>query len=192
MLYIDGNKLITIKLCASVKNNSLFHRVEDHDDLVPIFNRQSDMLKNTYGDYFLAELIEAQNDSMKCIVAEVQSHFIIMLLSAKVNHFHCLLTKYNIYQYITTIINQKRLCCINVCCKCTQKYELLIPPPEINFVYCFNCVLVSLHLIRWRKANQIYHLGSVHLKSVGGGRKTGAKPARNSCDPPPKSSTEFA
>ncbi|KAK2147282.1 hypothetical protein LSH36_561g01009 [Paralvinella palmiformis] len=46
-------------------------KVEDHDDLVPIFNRQSDMLKHTYGDYFLAELIEAQNENMHCIVAEV-------------------------------------------------------------------------------------------------------------------------
>ena len=48
-----------------------FTRVEDTDDLVPIFNRQSDMLKRTYGDYFLAELIEAQDDHMKCVVAEV-------------------------------------------------------------------------------------------------------------------------
>lgn len=47
------------------------HRVEDHDDLTPIFNRQSDMLKMTYGDYFLAELIEAQDDNMHCLVAEV-------------------------------------------------------------------------------------------------------------------------
>ena len=48
-----------------------FYRVEDHDDLTPIFNRQSDMLKMTYGDYFLAELIEAQDDHMHCLVAEV-------------------------------------------------------------------------------------------------------------------------
>ncbi|XP_048259860.1 cilia- and flagella-associated protein 61-like isoform X2 [Haliotis rufescens] len=47
-------------------------RVEDHDDLTPIFNRHSDMLKMTYGDYFLAELIEAQNDNMQCLVAEVE------------------------------------------------------------------------------------------------------------------------
>lgn len=46
-------------------------RVEDHDDLTPIFNRQSDMLKMTYGDYFLAELIEAQDEHMHCLVAEV-------------------------------------------------------------------------------------------------------------------------
>ncbi|XP_052767765.1 cilia- and flagella-associated protein 61-like [Mya arenaria] len=46
-------------------------RVEDHDDLTPIFNRQSDMLNMTYGDYFLAELIEAQDDHMHCLIAEV-------------------------------------------------------------------------------------------------------------------------
>ena len=46
-------------------------RVEDTDDLVPIFNRQSDMLKRTYGEYFLAEVVAAQTDHMKCIIAEV-------------------------------------------------------------------------------------------------------------------------
>ncbi|XP_072032047.1 cilia- and flagella-associated protein 61-like [Amphiura filiformis] len=45
-------------------------RVEDHDDLTPIFNRQSDMLKTTYGDYFLAELIESQNEANHAIIVE--------------------------------------------------------------------------------------------------------------------------
>lgn len=53
---------------------SVIIRVEDHDDLTPIFNRQSDMLKITYGDFFLAELIEAQDDHMHCLVAEVITH----------------------------------------------------------------------------------------------------------------------
>lgn len=46
--------------------------VEDTDDLVPIFNKQSDMLKRTYGEYFLAEVVAAQTDHMKCIIAEVK------------------------------------------------------------------------------------------------------------------------
>ncbi len=52
-----------------------FHtlRVEDHDDLTPIFNRQSDMLKTTYGDYFLAELIESQDEDYHAIIVEVRS-----------------------------------------------------------------------------------------------------------------------
>ncbi|KAK3093002.1 hypothetical protein FSP39_009876 [Pinctada imbricata] len=61
-------------------------RVEDHDDLTPIFNRQSDMLKMTYGDYFLAELIEAQDDHMQCMVAEVDGTAIgFMSISDDVN-----------------------------------------------------------------------------------------------------------
>lgn len=61
-------------------------RVEDHDDLTPIFNRQSDMLKMTYGDYFLAELIEAQDDHMHCLVAEVDGSAIgFMSISNDVN-----------------------------------------------------------------------------------------------------------
>ena len=46
-------------------------RVEDHDDLTPIFNRQTDVLTDSYGAYYLAELIESQDEEMKCIVAEV-------------------------------------------------------------------------------------------------------------------------
>ena len=53
-------------------------RVEDHDDLTPIFNRQSDMLKATYGGYFLAELIEAQDEHMHCLVAEVRSFMMLL------------------------------------------------------------------------------------------------------------------
>lgn len=30
------------------------------------------MLNQTYGDYFLAELIEAQDETMQCVVAEVR------------------------------------------------------------------------------------------------------------------------
>ena len=48
-------------------------RVEDHDDLTPIFNRQTGVLADNYGDYYLAELIESQDDDMKCIVAEVNA-----------------------------------------------------------------------------------------------------------------------
>ena len=52
----------------------LCFRVEDHDDLTPIFNRQSDMLKTTYGDYFLAELIESQDEDNHAIIVEVSRH----------------------------------------------------------------------------------------------------------------------
>lgn len=60
--------------------------VEDHDDLTPIFNRQSDMLAMTYGDFFLAELIEAQDDNMQCLVAEVDGTAVgFMSISNDVN-----------------------------------------------------------------------------------------------------------
>jgi len=51
----------------------LVFRVEDHDDLMPIFNQLTDELVDNYGDYYLAELIEAQNENVKCIVAEVNA-----------------------------------------------------------------------------------------------------------------------
>jgi hypothetical protein len=46
--------------------------VEDHDDLVPIFDQQSQVLSKTYGDFFLAELIESQNDDNHALVGMAQ------------------------------------------------------------------------------------------------------------------------
>ncbi|XP_077166454.1 cilia- and flagella-associated protein 61 isoform X2 [Paroedura picta] len=45
-------------------------RVEDHDDLTPLFTSQNDTLRETYGEYFLAELIEAQDDENVAVVCE--------------------------------------------------------------------------------------------------------------------------
>jgi len=53
-------------------------RVEDHDDLMPIFDRLTEVLADNYGDYYLAELIEAQDDDMKCIVAEVETQTLFL------------------------------------------------------------------------------------------------------------------
>ncbi|CAM4540638.1 unnamed protein product [Lepidochelys olivacea] len=45
-------------------------RVEDHDDLMPIFMHQNEILRETYGEYFLAELIEAQDEKNHAVVCE--------------------------------------------------------------------------------------------------------------------------
>ena len=45
---------------------------EDHDDLAAVFNSQSDTITEIYGDYFLAELIAAQDDTNKALVAQVK------------------------------------------------------------------------------------------------------------------------
>ncbi|GMH79437.1 hypothetical protein TL16_g08145 [Triparma laevis f. inornata] len=42
--------------------------VEDHDDLVPIFDQQSEVLSSNYGDFFLAEMIAAQDKGNKALV----------------------------------------------------------------------------------------------------------------------------
>lgn len=47
------------------------NRVEDHDDLMPIFLRYDTILRETYGEYFLAELIEAQDEENHAVVCEV-------------------------------------------------------------------------------------------------------------------------
>ncbi|XP_063079236.1 cilia- and flagella-associated protein 61 [Engraulis encrasicolus] len=45
-------------------------RVEDHDDLLQIFTEQTKALSSTYGSYFLAELIEAQDEQNHAAVCE--------------------------------------------------------------------------------------------------------------------------
>ncbi|ERE71885.1 Acyl-CoA N-acyltransferase containing protein [Cricetulus griseus] len=47
-------------------------RVEDHDDLMPIFLHNDTTLKEMYGEYFLAELIEAQDEENHAVVCEVE------------------------------------------------------------------------------------------------------------------------
>lgn len=39
--------------------------MEDHDDLMPVFAAQSDLLSATYGEFFLADMIELQDSSNK-------------------------------------------------------------------------------------------------------------------------------
>jgi len=45
---------------------------EDHDDLADVFNNQSETVTEAYGEYFLAELIAAQSESNKALVAQVK------------------------------------------------------------------------------------------------------------------------
>ncbi|GAB5364332.1 hypothetical protein AAMO2058_000960500 [Amorphochlora amoebiformis] len=49
-------------------------RVEDHDDLVPIFDRQTQVLTKDHGEYYLTKIINAQNVSNKVLVGEVSGN----------------------------------------------------------------------------------------------------------------------
>ncbi|XP_037599020.1 cilia- and flagella-associated protein 61 isoform X3 [Cebus imitator] len=61
-------------------------RVEDHDDLMPIFMRYDTILKETYGEYFLAELIEAQDEENHAVVCEVEGAAVgFMSVCSRVN-----------------------------------------------------------------------------------------------------------
>merc|ERR1719162_1461264 len=61
-------------------------RVEDHDNLVAMFNAQSEVITDIYGEYFIAELIEAQNEENKALVAEVDGRAVgLMCLTSDVD-----------------------------------------------------------------------------------------------------------
>uniref|UniRef100_A0A8C6RNX4 Cilia and flagella associated protein 61 n=1 Tax=Nannospalax galili TaxID=1026970 RepID=A0A8C6RNX4_NANGA len=61
-------------------------RVEDHDDLMPIFMRYDHTVKEIYGEYFLAELIEAQDEEHHTVVCEVEGMAVgFMSVCSRVN-----------------------------------------------------------------------------------------------------------
>jgi len=61
-------------------------RVEDHDNLVAVFDEQSEVITEVYGEYFIAELIEAQNEENKALVAEVDGRAVgLMCLTSDVD-----------------------------------------------------------------------------------------------------------
>eukprot|EP00927_Polykrikos_kofoidii_P026521 TRINITY_DN23591_c0_g1_i1.p1 TRINITY_DN23591_c0_g1~~TRINITY_DN23591_c0_g1_i1.p1 ORF type:complete len:1577 (+),score=347.68 TRINITY_DN23591_c0_g1_i1:82-4731(+) len=61
-------------------------RVEDHDNLVAVFDTQSEVVREVYGEYFIAELIEAQNEENKALVAEVDGRAVgLMCLTSDVD-----------------------------------------------------------------------------------------------------------
>ncbi|NWZ28929.1 CFA61 protein, partial [Asarcornis scutulata] len=45
-------------------------RLEDYNDLMPIWTRQSETLKETYSEYFLADIIEHQDEENQAVVCE--------------------------------------------------------------------------------------------------------------------------
>ena len=61
-------------------------RQEDHDDLADVFNSQSETVTEAYGEYFIAELIAAQNDKNKALVAQVKDKAVgLMGLTSEVD-----------------------------------------------------------------------------------------------------------
>lgn len=48
--------------------------VNDNDDLIPLLNSYTEILKATYGNFYVAELIEAQNEHNKCLTSEAEGY----------------------------------------------------------------------------------------------------------------------
>jgi len=60
--------------------------VEDYDDLIEVFESQSTSLKDQYGEFFLAELIESQNENNQALVAEVDGRAVgLMNLTTEID-----------------------------------------------------------------------------------------------------------
>ena len=60
---------------------------QDHDDLAMIFDQQSQVLTEQFGEFFIAELIAAQNEEHKALVAQVQEAAIgLMSLSIDIDY----------------------------------------------------------------------------------------------------------
>lgn len=73
-------------LAPSVKMR-LAHE-EDFDDLMPVFERQSDAFAQNENDFVLADLIEHQSDTEKCLAMEVDGKAVgFMSVSCNVEAF---------------------------------------------------------------------------------------------------------
>lgn len=73
---LNYNEDFAVHICHRHNHYPQLHirkaRVEDHDDLMPIFMHYDNTLKEIYGEYFLAELIEAQDEDHHAVVCEVE------------------------------------------------------------------------------------------------------------------------
>ncbi|XP_072799818.1 cilia- and flagella-associated protein 61 isoform X7 [Vicugna pacos] len=80
----------TVHVCHRHSHRPQLHireaRVEDHDDLMPIFLRHDTVLRETYGEYFLGELIEAGDEENHAVVCEVEGAAVgFMSVCSRVN-----------------------------------------------------------------------------------------------------------
>ncbi|XP_014784216.1 cilia- and flagella-associated protein 61 [Octopus bimaculoides] len=85
-----GDKFFTIFISERYMFEPMLYirnaRVEDTDELTPLFDSLNNTLQAVYGDYYLAELIESQNEEMQCIVAEVNDYAVgLMSINSNVD-----------------------------------------------------------------------------------------------------------
>nr|CAD7597051.1 unnamed protein product [Timema genevievae] len=87
----DFSRIQTILLCVRqryLKKMKIRHaREEDHDDLMPLFDRSACRLREHYGQFFISELISTADEKRHIMVAEVRNRVVGMLsLSSNVNY----------------------------------------------------------------------------------------------------------
>uniref|UniRef100_A0A8C9P9R3 Cilia- and flagella-associated protein 61 N-terminal domain-containing protein n=1 Tax=Spermophilus dauricus TaxID=99837 RepID=A0A8C9P9R3_SPEDA len=84
---LTSDEDFAVQICLRHNHYPQLHvrkaRVEDHDDLMPIFMHYDTVLKETYGEYFLAELIEAQDEENHAVVCEVSDSSVWAILSER-------------------------------------------------------------------------------------------------------------
>ncbi|CAK9110604.1 Cilia- and flagella-associated protein 61 (CFAP61) (Flagellar-associated protein 61) [Durusdinium trenchii] len=71
-------------------------QVEDYDDLVQVFESQSQVLKDQYGEFFLAELIECQNAENRAVVGELGGKAVAMLCMTSEIDVNLLVSTYDL------------------------------------------------------------------------------------------------
>ncbi|XP_050171715.1 cilia- and flagella-associated protein 61 isoform X1 [Myiozetetes cayanensis] len=86
---VEGRKF-TLLMCPRHRCHPRLHvrqaRLEDYDDLMPIWTRQSKTLKKTFGEYLLVDLMEHQDEENKAAVCEVDGTAVgFMSLCSQVN-----------------------------------------------------------------------------------------------------------
>ncbi|XP_010016320.1 PREDICTED: uncharacterized protein C20orf26 homolog [Nestor notabilis] len=83
LLGVNNSDLPSARHCCSRTGG---HWLEDHDDIMTLWTRQSETLKETYSEYFIADLIECQDEENQAAVGEAADTAVgFMSLCSQVN-----------------------------------------------------------------------------------------------------------
>ena len=89
-----GTKLMFSPRAITLENLKIrMSKQEDHDDLTQVFYAQSEITSNTFGEYFVAELIASQDEKIKVVVAQAREKAVGLIaitneVNLKVLHQH--------------------------------------------------------------------------------------------------------
>ncbi|KAL3313239.1 DNA ligase (ATP) [Cichlidogyrus casuarinus] len=106
-LGMDYFQLSRSKFLKQLKVTARVAKPEDQIDMAPLFNKQSDILRQYYGEYYIAELVEAQNDETKCFALEnCEKKTVAFICVTSKFDYHRLIDTYDLSLFLPELITK--------------------------------------------------------------------------------------